>query len=70
MIRFATKEDILQIMQFINDYWKENHLLAVDKMFFEYEHRFGDSVSYVISVDEQTNKINAILGYIPYGKNR
>ncbi len=68
MIRFATKEDILQIMQFINDYWKENHLLAVDKMFFEYEHRFGDSVSYVISVDEQTNKINAILGYIPYGK--
>ena len=68
MIRFATMDDIPKIMQFINDYWKKGHLLSVDRDFFEYEHRFGERVSYVVSVDEQTDEINAILGYIPYGK--
>lgn len=68
MIRFATIDDIPKIMQFINDYWKKGHLLSVDRDFFEYEHRFGEAVSYVVSVDEQTDEINAILGYIPYGK--
>lgn len=67
MIRFANENDINDIMSFIDDYWKKGHILGVNKAFFEYEHLFPEGVSYVISRG-QDEKINAILGYIPYGK--
>lgn len=68
MIRFANKNDIDGIMEFIDTYWKKGHILGSNRKFFEYEHLLTDGdVTYVIS--EQEHKINAILGYIPYGKN-
>ena len=33
MIRFSTIENTDEIMNFINDNWKENHILARDKDF-------------------------------------
>lgn len=68
MIRFAVKDDIPKIMQFIGTYWRKGHILSVNEEFFKYEHLFGERVSYVISVDD-AEEINAILGYIPYGKS-
>ena len=67
MIRFAKTDDIDSIMNFINTYWRKGHILGVNKVFFEYEHLLPEGVTYVISEDERGN-INAILGYIPYGK--
>lgn len=67
MIRKASPNDILDIMQFINSYWKKGHILGVDHEFFEYEHRNGNEINYIISIDDYKN-IEAILGYIPYGK--
>lgn len=67
MIRKANQNDIQGIMQFIDSYWKKGHILGVDQDFFEYEHRYADEVNYIISIDEYNN-IEAILGYIPYGR--
>lgn len=67
MIRFANKNDIEGIMEFIDLYWKKGHILASDRSFFEYEHVFGENVSYVVSLDDN-GCMNGILGYIPYGK--
>lgn len=68
MIRFATENDIDKIMEFINLYWKEGHILATNKEFFKYEHLLEEGVSYVVS-EADGGEINAILGYIPYGKS-
>lgn len=67
MVRFATENDIDKIMTFINLYWKEGHILATNKEFFKYEHLLEEGVTYVVSETEE-GEINAILGYIPYGK--
>lgn len=68
MIRFAVKSDIEAIMDFINKtWWRKGILLGSNRDFFEYEHLLEEGVTYVISENDR-GKINAILGYIPYGK--
>lgn len=67
MIRFAKKNDIKNIMEFIDVYWKNNHILSRNKSFFEYEHVNGDDVTFVIS--EENENIDAVLGFIPYAKS-
>lgn len=68
MIRFANKDDIDDIMSFIDEYWKKGHILGSNKSFFLYEHVLNDEVTFVISLDDVSLEINAILGYIPYGE--
>ena len=68
-IRFATVDDIDKIMIFIKAHWKSTHILANDRSFFEYEFLHGQEVTFVLLVDEKTNKIEGTLGYIPYSKN-
>lgn len=67
MIRFAKESDIDGIMDFIDCYWRKDHILGINRDFFCYEHLSDEGVTYVISEDGE-GKINAILGYIPYGK--
>lgn len=68
MIRFAKEKDIDNIMEFIDVYWKKGHILGNNKSFFKYEHLLEEGVSYVISENGE-GIIEAILGYIPYGKS-
>lgn len=63
-IQFATIEDSFQIRKFINDEWKENHILSRDEAFFNYEHGNNEKINFVISKDSD-NKIKAVLGFIP-----
>ena len=67
MIRFAQENDIEDIMEFIDEHWKKNHILARDKSFFLYQHHMLDEVAFVISRNEE-QELDGILGYIPYGK--
>lgn len=67
MIRFAGEDDIQGIMDFIDRYWKQGHILGTNEAFFRYEHLLGGEVTYVISENAEGG-IDAILGYIPYGK--
>lgn len=68
MIRFADINDIDDIMKFIDIHWKKNHILAVNKNFFCYQHIMNNEVTYVIARNDLNDEIDAILGYIPYGK--
>ena len=67
MIRFATKSDIENLMNFIYYNWRKNHILSINRSFFEYEHCDGEKVNFVISLDKDNN-INGMQGFIPYGK--
>ncbi len=66
-IRLAKLNDIKEIMEFIDDNWKENHILAKNKDFFMYEHKDKNIINYVISLEN--NKINGLLGFIKYSDN-
>lgn len=62
-VRFAVKEDIPRIMDFIKQYWKIDHILANNRSFFEYEFVKNDEVCFVAL--EREERIEGILGYIP-----
>ncbi len=40
-IRLATPNDIDNIMAFLKEYWDKNHILAINRDFFEYEFGVG-----------------------------
>lgn len=67
MIRFAKENDILSIMKFIDEHWRSDHILSRDRTLFEFQHRWGNEVSFVLS--EDNGNITGILGYIPYSNN-
>lgn len=69
MIRFAKAEDIPNIMNFIDKYWCKNHIMSYNRDLFEFQHKWEEEISFVIS--EIDGNINGLLGYIPYdNKNR
>ena len=69
MIRFAEKKDISAIMKFIDEYWNKDHIMSRDRNLFEFQHKWGDEISFVLS--EKDDEITGVLGFIPYSsKNR
>jgi hypothetical protein len=66
MIRFADEKDIDIIMEFMRDYVNSANLLGRNRSYFEFEYRYDDKLSFVISVTKK--KIDGVLGYMPYGK--
>lgn len=71
--RFATIDDVDNIMKFINDEWKKNHILARDKELFLWQYgrsEYGDydSINIVLMTDKNKN-ILGMIGYIPYSND-
>ena len=62
-IYFASIEDVDDIMQFIHNNWKNNHILSRDKNFFLYEHQDDKRVNFVCHRDSN-NKLDGVLGFI------
>lgn len=64
-IRLARYEDITKIMEFIDQNWKKNHILARDRDFFEYEFLEEDgTVNVLIAVDKEKKTIEAMQGIL------
>ena len=62
-ISVAKIEDTDAIMKFIDNEWKQGHILGNNKDYFLYEYKNNDHLNFVISKN-QANKINGILGFI------
>ena len=58
------------IMQFIREYWKEDHILGNNEMFFEYEHCVDKKINFFLAINKKNNKIAGIQGFIPYSSNK
>ena len=67
MISFAEKNDINEIMLFIDNEWRKGHILARDRSFFEWMYVKDDKVNFVISRND--GNIDGILGFVPYDIN-
>lgn len=68
-IRLAKYEEIPEIMDFIDKYWKKGHIFARDRKFFEYEMVVDGSVNFLIAKTKDTGHIDGILGFLPCSRN-
>lgn len=64
MIRLANENDIPHIMEFIDKYWRHNHILSKNRIIFEFQYKWDNEISFVVS--EQNEEITGVLGFIPY----
>lgn len=63
-IRLANKDDIVDIMRFINAYWKKNHIISTNRDLFEYEFLDGENVNFVIAKRRETDEIEGVFGFL------
>lgn len=68
-IRQARLEDIPAIQKFIADNWKENHIMAVSREMFDFQHVYDNEVKYIIAEETDTGEILASMGYMPINTN-
>ncbi|WP_345993681.1 hypothetical protein [Sulfurimonas sp. HSL-1716] len=52
-------------MEFLDKYWKKNHILSVDKHLFLYEFQDKEKLNFAIAQDAQ-NEIIGLFGFIKY----
>lgn len=65
-IRLAKVNEIPEIMEFIDSYWKKGHILATDRDFFDYEMTMDkNQVNFIIAKTKQSRIIDGILGFLP-----
>ena len=46
MIRFAEEKDIPEIMKFIDEYWRKNHIMSRNRSLFEFQHKWENEVKH------------------------
>ncbi|BBF44387.1 hypothetical protein lbkm_3100 [Lachnospiraceae bacterium KM106-2] len=67
--RFATVEDIPDIMEYIDKVWKKGHILAKSRQFFENEFCSEEKVNVYLVLDRSTEKIAGITGFYEASKD-
>lgn len=67
-IREAAVQDQDNIIQFIKDFWDENHIFVKSPDLFRYQYQSGDQIHFVLGIDN--NELVSILGYIPYSNEK
>lgn len=65
-VRKAEIQDIDSIIEFIKTDWSENHIFVKDPAFFNYFYVNKHSVSFMVGINNLSQKIEAILGYQSY----
>ena len=65
-VRKAEISEIPAVMQFIAEHWKKDHILAVDRDFFEWMYVQGEELNFNLAVDDETGEIVGINGFILY----
>lgn len=66
-IKFCEADDVKKLQLFINEHWKENHILAIDENLLRWQHFDVQTNRYnfVAGFDNSTGEIAGILGFIP-----
>ena len=65
--RLAKREEIPQLMKFIEDYWGKNHILAHDRKLFDWMYVIKDDnehVNVAVAIDKNTQTIEQFFGII------
>lgn len=63
--RVANKDDIENIMEFIEKHWKKDHIMAHNRSFFEYEFLEPDgTVNFILAIDRKKGTIEGLNGFL------
>ncbi|WP_042705982.1 hypothetical protein [Methanomicrobium mobile] len=63
--RVANRNDISDIMCFIEKYWKTDHVMAQNRDFFEYEFLEEDgTVNFILAIDKKKGTIECLNGFL------
>jgi hypothetical protein len=68
-IRFARKDDIDRILDFLRIHWSENSILVKSRRIFDFQYCDGDECHFVIAADDETNEIYGLKGYVPLNRS-
>ena len=65
-IRLGQLEDIDMIMKFINDCWKQGHIMSQSRALFEYEYldTDGKTVNVILAIERKTGELEGIFGFL------
>ena len=63
MIEILKEIDKPQFFNFLNTYWKKDHIFTKSELLFDYQHKNNNAYNFLITKME--NKITSILGFIP-----
>jgi hypothetical protein len=70
-VRFAKKQDVTAVMDFICRYWKSDHILSYDRELVEYLYlETNENLNFVIATEISSGRLVAILGFIPTNSSR
>jgi len=66
ILRFGDNADISIVARFIEEHWKQGHILSRDRELFEYMYLEKDGrLNFALAFEPLSNELIAILGYIP-----
>ena len=70
IVRLATLDDVDNILAFLHDYWKVDHIFVQDRQFIIYVYNTeGTRINFMIGIGEKTKLIYGIRGFIPSNKS-
>lgn len=67
-IRKCRKEEIRELMNFINDFWSRGHVLSKNKKLIDWQYFNEEKNNYNFIIAKDNGKMVGILGYIPISK--
>lgn len=63
-IRYYQPEDRPRLVQFLDKYWRKNHIVATSEKVFDFQHKYDDKYTFVIAENKETKEFDAVFGYI------
>ncbi len=63
-IRYYQPEDRPRLVQFLDKYWRKNHIVATSEIVFDFQHKYEDRYTFVVAVNKDTKEFDAVYGYI------
>ncbi|MCR5367237.1 hypothetical protein [Eubacterium sp.] len=66
-IRFCNEDEYEDLRDFLQKYWREDHIFVKSKEIFDFQHldKVNHRYNYVIARNKKNNEIHAILGFVP-----
>ncbi|MDN3679455.1 hypothetical protein QWZ04_03805 [Vibrio tapetis subsp. quintayensis] len=61
--------DVEAIMNYIGEHWRSNHIMSRDVELFLYEFKEQDTINMILAIDEETNEIVGIHGFMKSALN-
>lgn len=66
-IRFCNIDEVDELIDFINKYWRENHIFVKSRILFDWQHldKVNKRYNFVIAKERKSGEIHSILGFVP-----